>query len=82
MRPKTFRNKIVKINNKFNIGDTVYLITDPEQSANLVTAIRVCRNHLEYELSYVSSRFYAEDFELSSERNVLTACGVGKVSSQ
>ncbi len=59
------------IENKFEIGQTVYLLTDKEQQARLVTGIRVCPNCLLYCLSFgtVVSDHY--DFEISAEENIL-----------
>lgn len=58
------------INNKFNIGQTVYLKTDTDQLQRIVTAIKICGdNSFFYELSCgreVSSHY---DFEISEEIN-------------
>lgn len=62
------------IDNKFGHGDIVYLITDPEQLARVVTAITVCVNNcLIYELSCgaATSRHY--DFEMSLDKNLTNA---------
>lgn len=63
------------IDNKFDIGQTVYIKTDDEQKQRIVTSIIVCPNGLIYECfcSTLESKHY--DFELSSERNILTAIG-------
>ena len=60
------------IDNKYDIGNIVYLVTDTDQSPRMITAITVCRNaELVYELycGTVSSRHY--DFEMSTEKTVM-----------
>ena len=60
------------IENKFNIGDTVYIVTDEDQKKRVVTGLRICpRDCIIYYLNCgtVFSEHY--DFELQSEENVL-----------
>ena len=65
------------IKNKFEIGQTVYLVTDPEQMPNIVTGINIKPgNRLTYDVCFMSNTNDYYDFELSAEKNVLTACGV------
>jgi hypothetical protein len=62
------------VDNKFEHGDIVYLITDPEQMARVVTAFTVCANGcIIYELSCgaTTSRHY--DFEMSLDKNLTNA---------
>lgn len=56
----------------YEVGDTVYLKTDTEQRARLITGIFVKPNDIIYQVSCGSeiSNHYA--FELSSEINVLS----------
>lgn len=57
------------VDNKFEIGDLVYIKTDIDQRARLVTGItlRICGMVYELSLSEnVSNHF---DFEISSERD-------------
>jgi len=61
------------IDNKFNIGDLVYIKTDIDQRARLVTGITLRLFGMIYELSLsenVSNHF---DFELSTERDFILA---------
>lgn len=58
------------VDSKFNIGDTVYLKTDIDQDARLVTAIKVMPNILTYELSKSTECTSHYDFEISTERNI------------
>lgn len=54
------------INNKFSIGQTVYLRTDTEQLQRIVTAIKVCGdNSLFYELSCGREVSDHYDFEIA-----------------
>lgn len=58
------------INNKFNIGQTVYLKTDTDQLRRIVTAIKVCGdNSFFYELSCGRECSDHYDFEISEEVN-------------
>lgn len=61
----------MKIENKFNIGDHVYIITDIEQQLGVITSIMVTQGDLVYFVSRdnITDRFY--DFELSLEENKL-----------
>jgi hypothetical protein len=62
------------IDNKYGHGDIVYLITDPEQMARVVTAFTICANScIVYELTCgtVVSKHY--DFEMSLNKNLTNA---------
>jgi hypothetical protein len=62
------------IDNKFELGEIVYLKTDGEQQPRIVTAIIVCPdNSFLYELAcgVHSSKHY--DFEISQEKNFVNA---------
>lgn len=58
------------INNKYELGQTVYLITDTEQLKRLVICIQVDVQGILYEVvcgTYISKHY---DIELSAEENV------------
>lgn len=59
----------MRIDNKFNIGDHVYVVTDVEQQIGVIISIMVTQGDLVYFVSRdnATDRFY--DFELSSEEN-------------
>lgn len=59
------------VDNKFNHGETVYLVTDKDQLPRMIYCIKVFKNDILYEVvcGTVSSAHY--DFELSLEANVL-----------
>lgn len=59
------------INNKFNIGDTVYVKTDVEQSPGIITCIQVNPGDILYAVSRDSRNNNFYDFELSYERDIL-----------
>jgi len=60
------------INNKFNLGDIVYLKTDIDQRARIVTGIKVRMNDLIiYELSYTDVTTNHYEVEISNEKNIL-----------
>lgn len=57
----------------FDIGDSVFLKTDPEQSERLVTGISVRQNGITYALSYLTNESYHYDFEITKERDIIKA---------
>lgn len=60
------------IDNKFEISDIVYLITDEDQKKRVITAITILPdNKLSYQLScgHLASDHY--EFEISDEQDVL-----------
>jgi hypothetical protein len=62
----------MKIVNKFNIEDRVYLRTDPEQNQGVITSIIIRpSNLLLYEVSIGVETHNHYEFELSTEKNIL-----------
>ena len=59
------------IDNKFDLGQIVYLKTDTEQIARMVTAINTRPSRLQYELSYATNSSWHDEIEISDERDVL-----------
>lgn len=59
------------IDNDFNIGQEVYLRTDKDQLMRLVLAIQVKNGTLLYELGCGSSTSWHDDFEISTQADVL-----------
>lgn len=57
----------------FNIGDSVYLKTDPEQVERLVTGVNIRQNGISYALSYLTNESYHYDFEITKERDIIKA---------
>lgn len=59
------------IENKFEMGDLVYLKTDDEQRRRLITGIKVCPdNSLLYELICGTIQSCHYDFEIATEEDV------------
>lgn len=58
------------IENKFEIGQTVYLITDEDQKPRLVISIRVNKYDLIYELNSGTIASFHYDFEISEEKQL------------
>lgn len=56
------------INNTFNLKQTVYLVTDVEQRAGLITAIKVTVNGLMYEVTVGFDSNYYYDFEIQENK--------------
>ncbi len=61
------------IENSYDIGETVYLRTDPDQLARIVTSLIVSNAGIVYELNcgVLESRHY--DIELSREKDTVLA---------
>jgi hypothetical protein len=66
----------MEVKSKFNLKETVFVKTDPEQMPHLITAFRVDDDGILYEASYIQNRAYYQHFELSKQRDVLKVCGV------
>jgi hypothetical protein len=64
--------KIMNILNRFNIGDTVYLITDTEQKKWIVISITIDRGgYLSYEVASGEIQYYASEIELSKSKSLI-----------
>jgi hypothetical protein len=64
------------IENTFEIGQTVYLKTDPDQLERFVTGLFVRPgNRLMYELACAEDTSQHYDFEISAERDAVKAAG-------
>lgn len=61
----------IVIDNKYNIGDTVYLITDKEQLPRMVFSFVVYRNEIVYRLATGGTSSDHYDFEISDTKNIL-----------
>ena len=59
------------IENKFNIGDEVYLRTDVEQHCRLVTGLTIRATSISYDLSCGAFESTHYDFEITVEKDVL-----------
>jgi hypothetical protein len=61
------------IDNKYELTQTVYLKTDPDQRQRIITQINVRVNGLIYELTCGSSGSWHYEFEITAEKDVLQA---------
>ena len=60
----------MEINNKFNIGDTVYIKTDSSQMPNIIIAITTYSDtYITYKLSSKDNCGDYRDYEISHEEN-------------
>jgi hypothetical protein len=59
------------INNKFNLGDKVFLETDEAQSERIVTNLIILPNLITYGVSCGTVESCHYDFELNAEKDVL-----------
>jgi uncharacterized protein (UPF0303 family) len=62
---------MLNIDNKFNIGQIVYVITDKEQEPRIVVAIEISNKDLLYKVCHGVSTSEHYDFELSEEVDLL-----------
>lgn len=59
------------IENKYDIGQTVYLLTDRDQQPRLVTSLQVFKGNISYVLCKGSEMSSHYDFEISDSQNEL-----------
>jgi hypothetical protein len=62
---------MMTIDNKFNLGQEVYLTHDQDQCKRIVTAIHVMPNEIQYQLTSGSTSSYHYGFEISETKDVL-----------
>lgn len=58
------------IENKFNIGQTVYLLTDEDQKPRLITSIIVNKYDLLYQMNNGTLQSTHYDYEISEEKQL------------
>lgn len=61
----------IMIDNKFEIGEEVYLKTDREQLSRIIYCFKVFKNEIMYEVANGTTVSAHYDFEISKEINVL-----------
>lgn len=62
----------MKINTKYNIEDTVYLVTDSEQLERIITSITILPNSLlVYSLICGTETSEHYEFEITEEPNII-----------
>lgn len=66
----------MQINNIFSIGSIVYPKTCPNQFGWMVTEIVVGKNSIAYRCSFVDQVCTFEEFELSSDKDIIKSCGL------
>lgn len=59
------------IDNKYELGDMVYLKTDPDQRARIVSAFLIRPGFIEYRLDYGTDFSWHADFVISIEKNIV-----------
>ncbi len=62
---------MINIDNKYHIGDTVYLITDRECSPRLVFGIMIYQHEILYKLTCGTQNSEHYEFEMTDEKPVL-----------
>lgn len=61
----------MKIDNRYSIGDEVYVKTDTDQNMHIVTAIVISPQALLYQVTNMGETIECYDFELSAEEDKL-----------
>jgi hypothetical protein len=61
----------MKIDNEYNIGQTVYLSTDKDQNPGIITGILINPKGIQYEISQGANSSYYYPFEITEKVNVL-----------
>ena len=61
----------MKIDNRFELEQSVFLITDTEQCLRIVTAIQVSKNSLLYRLACGTNESWHYDYEIATTKNFL-----------
>ncbi len=64
---------MMMIENKYNIGEKVFLVTDGDQLERLVTAIQISPNNLLYRLINNTTETWHFEFEISKEKNFVAS---------
>ena len=63
--------KVMRVNNKYNIGDTVYIKTDINQKPNIIIAITVYSdNYHTYKLNSMDNCSDYRDYEIADEKDL------------
>lgn len=72
---------MMHIDNKFEHGEIVYLITDPDQFERIVTRFVIGMNKtILYELSCGVQVSLHYDAEVSKKKDIATVMGIGKIA--
>jgi hypothetical protein len=64
------------VDNKFNLKEKVYLITDPDQRKRIITAIQININGVIYCLTHNTNESWHYAEEISREKDVLQSINV------
>lgn len=62
---------MIRVNNKYTFGDTVYLVTDPEQLKRVVIGIYIRQGGILYEICHDVHTSEHYDFELSDTEDII-----------
>lgn len=61
----------MKITSRYNLGDLVYLVTDPEKDRVMIIAITITPNGVIYTVSKGSEQFPCYEIEMSETKSVI-----------
>jgi hypothetical protein len=68
--------RMMLIESKYNIGQIIFLKTDPEQKERMLTQISITSEGMRYCLSCGTSDSWHYEIEILAERDVLKSVGV------
>jgi hypothetical protein len=67
------------VDNTYEIGDLVFLVTDPGQYERMIVAFTVRNSGIFYEVALGETSTFHSDLELSSEKDLVKATANGTV---
>ena len=67
------------IDNKFDIGDKLYIITDDEQKERMINGIQINPHGIIYRLGCGINDTWHYDFELNKEKNIIKCLTDGAI---
>lgn len=63
----------MRVDTKYELGEIVYLKTDPDQQGRMITQISLRPGHIFYELSCGSNSSWHFEVEFTTERDIIKA---------
>lgn len=78
MEKTLIENGLMQLTAKYNHGDIVYIIVDPDQLEKIITSYTVYPNDVLYNVSHGDHESTHYDFELSNDRDINKALDIKK----
>lgn len=61
----------MRIDTKYDLGELVYLKTDPDQNARMIVCINISPNGTSYTLGFNGTESYHYECEFNKEKDIL-----------